>query len=401
MRRRGWIALGLAGVLALAAVLHLLLAPTPHLSAYRDGPEDLSELRGALEAQGYGTASIGTSPHVVSAFGDPASVVVLVAGVEREYRPGEIDALVRFVEEGGTLVVADDFGFANALSDRFGVSYDKLRLFDANYEVNSSLVTVRGELDGKTYPLVLNVPTGLSVRDPAAEILAVSSEAGYLDTNANGVKDPEDVQGATLVAVRVARGEGRAVFLGDPALFTNAMLGRGLDRDFAVDLVDAALGPAGGIVVFDESRHARNVFAAGAGIALETLVVVTHEGWLRWLALGTLAAACVAWLVLRKREEVLGHHEGRLDHPVRVKVQPDRARLQTLARARLADVHKLPSDASPETYQSVATDDVVGRLAAGDDGLNIQDSLDDILQRLEAYGRRGTTSASSVYGQNT
>ena len=401
MKVRTWAVVGAVGVLALAALLHVLFAPAPHLSAYRDGPEDLSEYRAALQGQGYGTAAIGVSPHVVSAFGDPEGVVVVVAGVERAYRPGEIDALVRFVEEGGTLVVADDFGFANALSDRFGVSFDKLRLFDANYEVNASLVTVRAELDGKAYPLVLNVPTGLSVRDPAAEVLAISSEGGYLDTNGDGVKDPEDVQGATVVAVRVARGEGHAVFLGDPALFTNAMLARGADRDFVVDLVASALGAEGGTVVFDESRHGRNVFAAGAALALEGLVVLTHEGWLRWLALATVAGGVAAWLLLRKREEALGHHAARLDQPVRVKVQPDVARLRTLARARLADVHKLPTDATPETYRSAATDEVVGRLAAGDDGLNIQDSLDDILQRLEAYGRRGTTSASSVYGQNT
>lgn len=401
MRLRTWTLLVVVVLLAVGAVLHVVFTPEPHLSAYRDGPEDLSEYRAALEGQGYGTAAIATSPHVVSAFGDADQVVVVVAGVERPYRPGEIDALVTFVEDGGTLIVADDLGFANALSDRFGVSFDKLRLFDANYEVNQSLVTVRGELSGKTYPLVLNVPTGLSVADPAAEILAVSSEASYLDTNANGIKDPEDVQGASIVAVRVARGEGTAIFLGDPALFTNSMLARGKDRDFVVELVAESLGTAGGTVVFDESRHSRNVFAAGASGAIETVVVATHEGWLRWIALGTVAAAVVAWLMLRTREEALAHHEGRLDRPMTVKVQPDRSRLQALARSRLAEVHKLPADASAEAYRQASTDDVVGRLAAGDDGLNIQDSLDDILRRLEAYGRRGVTSGSSVYGQNT
>lgn len=401
MKVRTWAVLATVGVLALAAALHVLFAPPPHLSAWRDGPEDLSEFRGALVGQGYSTASIGASPHVVSAYGDPGQVVVVVAGVERPYRPGEIDALVSFVEEGGTLIVADDLGFANALSDRFGVSFDRVRLFDANYEVDPSLVTVRAELDGKTYPLVLNVPTGLSVSNPAADVLAVSSEAGYLDTNGNGVKDGDDVQQAMIVAVRVPRGEGSAVFLGDPALFTNAMLPRGSDRDFVLDLVITSLGTEAGTVVFDESRHARNVFAAGAGLAIEALVVATHEGWLRFLALGTVAAAAAAWLRLRKREERLGHHEGQLDRSVRVKVQADRVRLQALARARLADVHKLAADATAEAYRSVATDEVVGRLAAGDDGLNIHDSLDDILRRLEAYGRRGTTSASSVYGQNT
>lgn len=391
--RSAWVA-GLVAAVALVAagVAYALLAPPAHLSAYRDGPEDLGTFREAVEGRGYGTASIGVSPHAVSALGDPSRVVVVVAGVERPYRPGEIEALVGFVDGGGTLMVADDFGFANALADRFGVNYDKLQLFDANYEVNASLVAVRGTLGEDAYALVLNVPTGLSVRprpqgEPQPRVLAVTSEAAYLDANANGVKDEADVQGATVVAVEVPYGDGVAVFLGDPAPFTGGMLPRGDNEEFLLDVVATRLGDGGGVVVFDESRHTTNPVAAVAGQALEALVVATHEGAFRWLALGTLALAAGLWLRLRRREEPLGHHVGRLDEPVRVRPAADGERLRALARSRLVAVHGLAPDAAPEAYREAATDPVVGRLAAGDDGLNIQEDLDALLARIERYGR--------------
>ncbi|HLE96917.1 MAG TPA: DUF4350 domain-containing protein [Candidatus Thermoplasmatota archaeon] len=373
-------------MLVLGGVAYAVLAPPPHLGAWRTGPENLVEFRRSLEGLGYGSAAIGVSPHALSALGAPERTLVVVAGVETSYRPGEIEAIQEFVQGGGKLLVADDFGFANALSDGFGVNFDKLRLFDENYVSSPNLTVVRATLGPKTYPVVLNVPTSLSVRNPDAVVLAVTSEKAYLDANANELKDDEDVQGASIVAVAVPFGKGRAVFLGDPAPLTDEMLGQGKNRDFLLTLVGDLL-PDGGTVLFDESRHSRNVVAAATGEAVEVLVVTTHEGGLRWLVLGTLAIAGATWLRLRRREEALGHHVAHLDAPVRVAASAERDRLGALARARMASVHGLASDAPPQSWRDAARDEVVGRLAAGDDGLNIPDSLDDTLQRIQRYGR--------------
>jgi len=106
-----------------------------------------------LNDVGIETRSLVSSPLLLADIEDPRNTTFIVAGVERDtlslpqfdgdgfitiatddgYSPSEVDAIVEFVEAGGTAVVLEDFGFAGTIAEAFGVRYNGYQLFDTTY----------------------------------------------------------------------------------------------------------------------------------------------------------------------------------------------------------------------------------------------------------------------------
>src|SRR5690349_2055914 len=101
--------------------------PSPDNNGYRD----LGIFANAVDtidgdpANGgkYTVSDLVGSPSVLLGLQDPEKVVYLAAGVSRDYRAEEASALVDFEKAGGRLLVADDFGYANTLAQKFGIFY--------------------------------------------------------------------------------------------------------------------------------------------------------------------------------------------------------------------------------------------------------------------------------------
>ena len=129
------------------------LSNTNQLSAYDDDWNDMSAFRQDIKDMGIETRSLVSSPLLLSDIEDPRNTTYIVAGVERDtlslpqfdedgfitiasedgYSPSEVDAIVEFVDNGGTAIILEDYGFAGTIAEAFGVRYSGYQLFDTTY----------------------------------------------------------------------------------------------------------------------------------------------------------------------------------------------------------------------------------------------------------------------------
>lgn len=113
----------------------------------------MSAFREDINAMGIETKSLVSSPLLLADIEDPRNTTYIVAGVERDtlsfpqfdedgfitiatedgYSSSELDAIVEFVDNGGTVIVLEDFGYAGGIGEAYGVRYSGYQLEDANY----------------------------------------------------------------------------------------------------------------------------------------------------------------------------------------------------------------------------------------------------------------------------
>ena len=143
----------LATLLLSVLLTFVNVANVNQLSAYDDDWNDLSSFREDLEAMGVETRSLVSSPLLLADIDDPRNTTYIIAGVERDtlslpqfdpdglirfatedgYSPSEIEAIVKFAEDGGTVIVMEDFGYAGNIADPFGLKYGGWQLYDTVY----------------------------------------------------------------------------------------------------------------------------------------------------------------------------------------------------------------------------------------------------------------------------
>lgn len=141
-------------VLLMTILLNFInLSATNQLSAYDDDWNDMSAFREDIKEMGIQTNSLVSSPLLLGDIEDPRNTTYILAGVERDtltlpqfdedgfitiasdsgYSPSEINAIVEFVEAGGTALVLEDYGYGSSVAEAFGVSYTGEQVYDTNY----------------------------------------------------------------------------------------------------------------------------------------------------------------------------------------------------------------------------------------------------------------------------
>jgi hypothetical protein len=148
------------------------------------------------------------------------------------YDPEEADRVRSFVEAGGTLVVAEDYGpHGNDLLSAVGADarVDGRPVRDERTNYRSPALPVATNVTnasrvGGAEQLTLN--HGTAVRPNGAAVLVATSEFAYLDADGDGTLDDDEALRSYPVATVEALGDGRVVVVGDPSLFINAMLDR-------------------------------------------------------------------------------------------------------------------------------------------------------------------------------
>ena len=146
-----WAVLGLLLLTILQNFVNI--SQTSQLSAYGDDWNDMSAFREDVNSMGIETKSLVSSPLLLADIEDPRNTTYIVAGVERDtlsfpqfdedgfitiatedgYSPSEVDAIVEFVDSGGTVIVLEDFGYAGSIGEAYGVRYTGYQLYDTNY----------------------------------------------------------------------------------------------------------------------------------------------------------------------------------------------------------------------------------------------------------------------------
>lgn len=233
--------------LSLAVLVGLVVAGTTSAAAFgvfNPGWEGVSELRGLAGEAGAEHEVVANTSRYAAA--DPGTTVAVVISPDRAYTDREAARVRAFVREGGTLVVAEDFGRdAGPLLDAVGVEtrFDGALLRDERSEWRSSAMPVAtGVTNRSATPytegvsaLTLNYGTTLEP-GPNATVLVRSSPFSYLDTDGNGSIGGGESLGARPVVAVEPVGEGRVVTVSDASLFLNAMLEREGNRRFALNL---------------------------------------------------------------------------------------------------------------------------------------------------------------------
>lgn len=285
---------------AILATAIVLLGPAEmesELSAYGDSWNDVSKFRKSMDDMNISVSNIISSPTLLDTITDTDIVkntLFIALGIEKKYTSSEAWAIYNFFIRGGKVIIADDFGFGNSVSDRsdhdqtFGIKFINSRLWDNNYEKNPLFVKVPVNIDYRdndmdlTYSgtILLNEPAAIKPTGNVGLVLARSSAAGksWVDSNENGERDREEYirdpkfEGYPIIhEIKTKTKEdenvqGKAVFISDPSLFLNEMW----DIDVADENVDNsafcsflvkrllgsdAIDSGKAKVIFDESRH--------------------------------------------------------------------------------------------------------------------------------------------------
>ncbi|MFC7153845.1 DUF4350 domain-containing protein [Halomarina halobia] len=218
--------------------------------------------------------------------------VAIVLSPDEPYETNESARLRTFVERGGTLVVAEDFGpHGNDLLASLNAStrVDGRTLRDEQHHYRSPALPVATNVSNEsavgTENLTLNYGTVL--RPNGATVLVSSSGYGYLDANGNERPDEGEPMESHPVATSERIGDGRVIVVSDASALINAMLDRPGNRAFV-----AALLAEHDRVALDFSHAERfpplavAVLAlresAALQVALGTLLVGLVGAWARW-----------------------------------------------------------------------------------------------------------------------
>ncbi|MCG2717399.1 MAG: hypothetical protein L6408_01010 [Nanoarchaeota archaeon] len=262
-------------VILLATIIFGLFYPsynTQQLSAYSGKWNDTSYFRENMVESGYETSCIASTPLMLKNMGRSRTLFIAV-GVEKEYSKEEINTIEEFVRSGGKAIVADDFGYVNPLSERFGVLFYNKKFWCPNFTSDPDIINMDAVLSNLTYSLLMDAPTGLMVLGNATVNVICKSTTGYVDINNNKSLDLLDIMGSNehpiFLIIKVHFGAGVIVFISDPSIFINEIIGESDNKLFLNELVRSLLHD-GGCIVFDESRHENP-------LTMSSIVFVTTE----------------------------------------------------------------------------------------------------------------------------
>ena len=260
-----------AGVAMVVAGSTSTAAFSPHNTEW-DGTSQLHEL-----AADNGDVVVADTDHYESV--DPASTTAVVLAPQSAYDSTETEQLRTFVEDGGTLVVADDAGpNGNQLLDGVGATarFDGAMLRDREHNFRqSSFPVATGVSESPVTQDVdqLTLNNGTVVEPRGARPVVASSPFGYLDpTGSDELDDETEFRNYPVVTVESV-GDGTVIAVSDPSLFINAMLDQPDNRAFASNLV------AGEQTVIDSTHTA------------ETPSLVAGVSWLQETPLAATAVA--------------------------------------------------------------------------------------------------------------
>ena len=153
----------------------------------------------------------------------------LIAIPYHKFNHVELEETHRFVIRGGTLVLADDYGFGNEVLEYFGLRarFSGQALLDpmSNYK-NKWFPRISrlapSALTSNVESLILNHASSLDNVE-SSEVLASSSVFSFLDLDGDELRDEGEPTGPLPVISQHSLGSGKVILIADPSLFINSM----------------------------------------------------------------------------------------------------------------------------------------------------------------------------------
>lgn len=233
------------GVILGIALIYAASTSAGAFGAFNPSWEGTSELRTIADESG-GETTIVRSVEEYDDFGaDADGTIALIIEPEGSYNETEQEQIREFVEDGGTVLIAESSGqYSNPLLETLGattrIDGDPLR--DERNYYRSPLLPVATETaehpyTNETDSLTLNY--GSALEPGEATVLVRTSDFAYLDRNQNNALDPdENLESYPVVTIEEV-GEGQVITVSDSSVFTNVMMDRPGNRAFATSVLGA------------------------------------------------------------------------------------------------------------------------------------------------------------------
>jgi hypothetical protein len=229
------------------------------------------------------------------------SVLIEIPYIEAD--SADLAGIKNFVEQGGTLIILDDFGYGNTLTQGLGIGarFDHSLLLDPLFCYKTpnlpKITDFSPQIKAAGIEAVgFDNGTVLDLDDPS-HATAWSSDQSFLDSNRNGKRDPKEIGGPFPVAAEYAVGKGTVELVADPSVLINTMLEKNDDAKFVNYLIDRA--GLGENVFIDRSNLAKSPLDV-AKIALDKVVSLFGNPYLLIILVAAVCAG-VTWAVYGRR----------------------------------------------------------------------------------------------------
>jgi hypothetical protein len=175
------------------------------------------------------------------------------------FAEGDLADLAGYLERGGVLMLADDYGHGNTVLEALGIStrFDGAPLVDPLFNYGTAHFPLAADLAPSALTVgvsALALNYGTALVGPGMTVLASSSPFSYLDDNNDGTRDNDERGGPFPVAGHLKVGKGHLVLLADPSIFINTMLAAKDNRRLVANLINSA-GPDP-LVLLDQAHLA-------------------------------------------------------------------------------------------------------------------------------------------------
>lgn len=212
-----------------------------------------------------------------------ASSLLAIIGPATQFSERESGAVRRFLEAGGTALLADDFGTGNSLLEALNVSarFSNEPLADLLYYSRDPRFPL--VFDFSPSPITYNITTILMDRPSYIESvdssqmveLARSSPFSFVDFRGDGQPASNETIKSYPVMASVSVGEGLLVLISDPGMFTNDLI----DLYDNMQVFRNMLKIGDGSIIFDVA-HLQNAPMTDGRVMFKNAVDSTRSGLL-------------------------------------------------------------------------------------------------------------------------
>lgn len=191
---------------------------------------------------------------------DPHAGALVIIGPNLPFSENEGDIVREFVTNGGTLLLADDFGTGDSLlaamgaSSRFSnklvmdLAFDKRPEFSICFDFENDTIT------RNVTAVLLNYPSSVIPGKTNSETIAWTSIASWLDSDGDHQYTAGESWGPFPLIVRERMGEGQIILVADPSLLINGMRDKLDNAVLSVNLI-MEISRLRTEIYFDESHR--------------------------------------------------------------------------------------------------------------------------------------------------
>ena len=259
--KRGYVVIAIVVVAAFLVSVPMLNTTKEDFSTYNTDWNGCSRVKELSARDGHETRVIFSMSEIG---GSTNGVLIMLNPDKRTAMTGQdLSDLKNYVQNGGCLVLANDFGNANAVVKGLGlvrsVRFDGALLRDnvTNWADDAHpLVTnvTPSSVTSGVHTLYFNYATTLDTAGPRVTVLARSAPTSDVHTALG--RNTRASGGGRPVLAHTTYGKGKVLLLSDPSVFINGMVDKGDNEKLFTNVIANFTADAAGPVMFDESQRA-------------------------------------------------------------------------------------------------------------------------------------------------